>query len=69
MMSIAIIGASSDRKKFGNKAVRAFAWQGYTVYPVNPKEAQIESLPRSKASGKSRPGRIWSAFICRRPRC
>jgi predicted CoA-binding protein len=49
MMSIAIIGASSDRKKFGNKAVRAFAWQGYTVYPVNPKEAQIESLPVFKS--------------------
>jgi hypothetical protein len=45
MIRIAIIGASADRSKFGNKAVRAFAWQGYTVYPVNPKETQIESLP------------------------
>ena len=44
MKSIAIIGASADRAKFGNKAVRAFAQQGYTVYPVNPKEAQIEGL-------------------------
>jgi uncharacterized protein len=45
MKSIAIIGASADRSKFGNKAVRAFVRQGYTVYPVNPKEAQIEGLP------------------------
>jgi hypothetical protein len=49
MISIAIIGASSDRKKFGNKAVRAFAWQGYTVYPVNPKESSIEGLPVFKS--------------------
>ena len=49
MMSIAIIGASSDRKKFGNKAVRAFAWQGYTVFPINPKEPQIEGLDAFKS--------------------
>jgi predicted CoA-binding protein len=42
--SIAIIGASADRSKFGNKAVRAFVQQGYRVYPVNPKEAEIEGL-------------------------
>lgn len=41
---MAIIGASSDRSKFGNKAVRAFLQQGYTVYPVNPKETKIEGL-------------------------
>src|SRR5882757_5187268 len=45
MKTIAIIGASTDRSKFGNKAVRAFVRQGYTVYPVNPKETQIEGLP------------------------
>ncbi len=42
---MAIIGASVDRAKYGNKAVRAFVQQGYTVYPVNPKEAAIEGLP------------------------
>jgi len=41
MKTIAIIGASADRGKFGNKAVRAFVRQGYTVYPVNPKETEI----------------------------
>jgi uncharacterized protein len=44
MKTIAIIGASTDRNKFGNKAVRAFVQQGYTVYPVNPKEAVVEGL-------------------------
>ena len=45
MKTIAIIGASADRSKFGNKAVRAFVRQGYEVFPVNPKEAEIEGLP------------------------
>jgi predicted CoA-binding protein len=42
--TIAIIGASNDRNKFGNKAVRAFVKQGYAVYPVNPHEETIEGL-------------------------
>lgn len=45
MKTVAIIGASADHSKFGNKAVRAFARQGFTVYPVNPKETNIEGLP------------------------
>jgi uncharacterized protein len=49
MKTVAIIGASSDRAKFGNKAVRAFQQQGYTVYPVNPKESEIEGLPAFKS--------------------
>ena len=48
MKTVAIIGASSNRVKFGNKAVRAFLQQGYTVYPVNPNEAQIEGLQTYK---------------------
>jgi predicted CoA-binding protein len=45
MPSIAILGASADRSKFGNKAVRAFVARGYDVYPVNPKADEIEGLP------------------------
>ena len=44
MSSIAIVGASNNRDKFGNKAVRAYLQKGYTVYPVNPKEEKIEGL-------------------------
>jgi len=43
--SVAIVGASNDRSKFGNKAVRAYLKAGWTVYPVNPKEETIEGLP------------------------
>ena len=44
MKTVAIIGASNDRAKFGNKAVRAFQQQGFTVYPVNPNETEVEGL-------------------------
>ena len=42
--TVAVIGASADRRKFGNKAVRAHLQQGYDVYPVNPKVDEIEGL-------------------------
>ncbi len=42
---VAVIGASNDRRKYGNKAVRAFQAQGYVVYPINPHEVAIEGLP------------------------
>jgi predicted CoA-binding protein len=42
--TVAVIGASLDRTKFGNKAVRAYVQQGYQVYPVNPKATEIEGL-------------------------
>ncbi len=43
-MKIAILGASANRDKFGNKAVRAYKEQGHDVFPVNPKEEMIEGL-------------------------
>jgi hypothetical protein len=42
--TVAVIGASNDRRKFGNKALRAFAARGYTVIPVNPREPEVEGL-------------------------
>src|SRR3989344_4791923 len=44
MPSIAIIGASANRQKFGNKCVRAYLKLGWQVFPVNPKEKEIEGL-------------------------
>jgi|ERR1051326_3212844 predicted CoA-binding protein len=49
MPTIAVIGASSDRKKFGNKCVRAYARRGWTIYPVNPNESSVEGLPAFKS--------------------
>lgn len=42
--TIAIIGASNNPEKFGNKAVKAYKKMGYKVYPVNPREEVIEGL-------------------------
>src|SRR3984957_2612293 len=51
MKTVAIIGASNDRNKYGNKAVRAYVQQGYQVFPVNPRETEIEGLPAFKTIG------------------
>ena len=48
MGTVAVIGASNDRSKWGNKSLRAFRQQGYTVYPVNPNEPVIEGVPSYK---------------------
>ena len=42
--TVAVIGASSKRHKFGNKALRAYVRQGYRVLPINPNEDLIEGL-------------------------
>jgi predicted CoA-binding protein len=42
--TVAVVGASNDRAKFGNKAVRAFRTAGFDVYPVNPNETEVEGL-------------------------
>jgi predicted CoA-binding protein len=40
--TVAVIGASSNRSKYGNKALRAFAHQGFHVIPINPHEREVE---------------------------
>ena len=42
MKTVAVIGASPDRRKFGNKALRAFRNAGYRVIPINPNYKEIE---------------------------
>jgi uncharacterized protein len=54
---VAVIGASNDRRKFGNQAVRAFVRLGYEVYPVNPHEQEVEGLKAWRSVGGI-PGRL-----------
>ncbi|EDL56080.1 CoA-binding protein [Gimesia maris] len=42
--TVAIIGASADRQKYGNKSVRAHLKQGYEVFPIHPTETSLEGL-------------------------
>ena len=55
--TVAVIGASNNRQKFGNRAVRAYQAQGYTVIPINPSERTVEGLTAYK-SVLDVPGRI-----------
>lgn len=40
----AVVGASTDRAKYGNKVLRVYQQHGREVYPVNPKGGEIEGL-------------------------
>lgn len=59
---VAVIGASRDRRKFGNKALRAFRAQGYAVVPINPRESAVEG-ERAYASVLDYPGAIDEATV------
>ena len=62
MPTIAVIGASRDRHKYGNRALRAFRRQGYQVVPVNPHVSEIEGLP-AYSSVEDYPGPIDEATL------
>ena len=59
---VAVIGASTDRAKFGNKALRAFRQRGYTVVPINPGASVIEG-ERAYPSVLKYPGNLDEATI------
>jgi predicted CoA-binding protein len=63
---VAVIGASNNRSKFGNRAVRAYMQQGYTVVPINPHETEVEGLA-TYASVLDVPGPIDMASLYVQP--
>src|SRR5512135_587106 len=40
-----VVGASSDRSKYGNRVLRCYQEHGRTAVPVNPREEEIEGTP------------------------
>jgi predicted CoA-binding protein len=42
--TVAIVGASTSRAKYGNKAVRAFRSAGFEVFPIHPNAREVEGL-------------------------
>ena len=41
----AVVGASTDRSKYGNKVLRCYLQNDHTpVYPINPKAPEVEGL-------------------------
>ena len=65
--TIAIIGASTDRTKFGNVAVRAYRDRGWTVYPVHPALELVEGL-RVYSTIKDVPGPLLRISLYVPPR-
>ena len=60
--TVAVVGASSNRRKFGNRALRAFERQGFTVLAINPNEPEVEGHA-TYASVLDVPGPIDMATI------
>ena len=60
--TVAVIGASNAKDKFGNKAVRAYLRRGWTVYPVTPNEKEVEGL-KTYASITDIPGPVERATL------
>lgn len=40
----AVVGASENREKYGNKVLRCYAQNGRQVFPVNPNAEEVEGL-------------------------
>lgn len=40
----AVVGASTDRAKYGNKVLRCYKQHGLQVFPVHPSEREVEGL-------------------------
>ena len=64
--TVAVVGASSDRNKFGNKALRAFQAEGHNVIPINPNEAEVEGM-KTYRSVLDVPGPIDMATVYVQP--
>jgi len=64
--TVAVIGASADRTKYGNRAVRAYRADGWHVVPVHPRAAAIEGLPAVRRIGDI-PGPVDRATVYLHP--
>jgi len=64
--TVAVVGASGDRRKFGNRALRAFQAEGYRVIPINPNETEVEGI-RTYASVLDVPDAIDMATVYVQP--
>lgn len=64
--TVAILGTSVDRAKFGKQAVRAHLRAGWTVRSVNSKETAIQGVPCFAAHAQT-PGRPLRVSVCLPP--
>ena len=50
--TVAVLGASNNRDRYSNMAVRRLRDAGHRVIPVNPALEEIEGLPVAKSLGE-----------------
>jgi uncharacterized protein len=62
----AVVGASANRFKYGNKVLRVYQQHGMRVIPVNPREKEIEGLP-CVASIQDLPAEVKSISVITPP--
>ena len=63
----AVVGASADREKYGNKVLRCYQQHGKEVYPINPKVQEVEGL-RAYASLADLPRKVAGISIITPPK-
>ena len=63
----AVVGASSDREKYGNKVLRAYQQRGMEVHPVNPRGTEIEGL-KAYPTVAAVPGKVQSISVITPPK-
>jgi predicted CoA-binding protein len=64
--SFAVVGASADRNKYGNKVLRAYLQAGRRVFPVNPKLDEVEGQ-RAYPDLASLPERVFGVSVVTPP--
>ena len=62
----AVVGASTDRAKYGNRVLRAYLQKEFEVFPINPKAAAIEGL-KTYPDLKSLPKRVRGISVITPP--
>jgi len=65
--AIIIVGASRDRNKYGNRAVRAYKDAGVQVFPINPSAEEIEGFTAYKSIKDVPAGKTTVASIYTQP--
>ncbi|MFZ3207535.1 MAG: CoA-binding protein [Geobacteraceae bacterium] len=61
-----VVGASSDRSKYGNRVLRCYQEHGLKAIPVNPREDEIEGI-KCVASVSDLPDEVASISIITSP--
>ena len=66
--TFAVLGASVDRSKYGNKVLRCYQQNGRTAIPIHPTQAVIEGATAYPSIGAAKaPGTIDRASIITPP--